>query len=138
MMPPELAVLPSPVMVTDPPMPLSMMPLTEPLLATLWKVAVGVMPASDSAVPVVLLIVLPAPETVRLPAPVAPNPVPDVVAMASPPFENTTVDPAWLASVTAGFAPVLSDLVAPLNVTVPPLQSCTTIPSPVLTIGPEN
>ena len=92
---------------------------------------------SAAAVPEVIVFALPVMLRAVAP-PVALKPAPLVVVIARPPLGKLIVVPALLTRFTAMFAPVLSALLAPLNVTVPPVQFWTRMPelTPLAVIFP--
>ena len=95
-------------------------------------------PFRFTAFAAVVVIVLPVPCTVTVPPPVALNPVPLVVLMASPPPVKLMVVPVLLVRLTAVLTPVFRLFDAPENVLVPPPQFCTRIPVPVEVMFPEK
>ena len=125
----------------------STMPLALLLAQMLWKVkpwAPMVVFATLSAVPVVLVMVLPAPVHIdRRAPPLALKPVPLVVLITNPPPEKIIVAPVFVARVMAALAPVVQtfDVPVKLIVGVPVLLFCTSrpvAPAPLAARFPES
>src|ERR1700674_5125923 len=127
--PPDVRLFVEPVTVKLPVRAFTLIPFTAPLAVMLWKVKAPLMLESEIAVPVVEVIVLPAPVTLTVPPPVALKPV----------FATEVIDTLEKLKVPPGlvvrFAPLPADAVSPVKVNVPEVfERLTPVPVVVVTV----